>query len=294
MTLQRQWTIPLFFLTLIYFSAIAHADEYVTYLHSDIQGSPIMATDEQGNVVWQEDYEPWGSRQVKDPASATTSRGSEVWYTGKEEEANVGMYYYGARWYSPGIGQFTGIDPAEVEIKSPRTFNRYAYANNNPIKYIDPDGRKVEFAQGSTTKFKSQFKQAIQYLNKAGAAASFAELQKSKDTILIEEPNAGSNDMYYDPNTKTIVWDPLSALKTTNGTIQTPALGLGHEGEHALGDIKGTAASAKNIPGDPYNTAEERRVIQGYETKAANKLKEGTRQDHYGSAFQVKCPTCTK
>lgn len=142
MTLQRKWIASLFSLALSLVSASAHAGgEYVTYLHSDIQGSPTMATDEQGKVVWQEEYEPWGARQIKDNASATPSRGSEVWYTGKEEEGSLGLYYYGARWYSPEIGQFYSMDPAEVEVKNPRSFSRYAYASNNPIMYVDPNGR---------------------------------------------------------------------------------------------------------------------------------------------------------
>jgi len=34
-----------------------------------------------------------------------------------------------------------GMDPAGVDPNDPRTFNRFAYANNNPYKYVDPDGR---------------------------------------------------------------------------------------------------------------------------------------------------------
>ena len=36
------------------------------------------------------------------------------------------------------------IDPVKFKARSPVSFNRYAYANNNPYKYVDPDG---EFAQ---------------------------------------------------------------------------------------------------------------------------------------------------
>lgn len=122
-------------------SASGSAAEYVTYLHADVQGSPLLATDEQGQVVWQEEYDPWGARQVKDAASATPGRGSKVWYTGKEEESSLGIYYFGARWYLPSIGEFSSVDPIGVTVGNTRSFSRYAYANNNPIKYVDPDGR---------------------------------------------------------------------------------------------------------------------------------------------------------
>lgn len=44
-----------------------------------------------------------------------------------------------ARYYDPVIGRFYSNDP--VGFKNIHNFNRYAYANNNPYKYIDPDGR---------------------------------------------------------------------------------------------------------------------------------------------------------
>ncbi|HET8730830.1 MAG TPA: RHS repeat-associated core domain-containing protein [Moraxellaceae bacterium] len=84
-----------------------------------------------------------GGREVKDTASATPGRGSKVWYTGKEEEATLGINYYGARWYSPTTGQFASLDPNQLSMKNVRMFSRYAYANNNPIMYVDPDGRQA-------------------------------------------------------------------------------------------------------------------------------------------------------
>jgi RHS repeat-associated protein len=60
-------------------------------------------------------------------------------YNGKELYGGLGWYDYGARYYDPALGRFTGVDkladePEQVD-KSP-----YAYAWNNPIKYDDPEG----------------------------------------------------------------------------------------------------------------------------------------------------------
>lgn len=141
-TLQRQWTTSLFSLILLFLSVFVHAGgEYITYLHPDIQGSPLVATNDQGLVIWQESYAPWGQREIKDTASAYPALGSSIWYTGQEEEQALGLYYYGARWYSPDIAQFYSIDPAPVTVDNPRSFGRYLYGNNNPIRYTDPDGR---------------------------------------------------------------------------------------------------------------------------------------------------------
>jgi uncharacterized protein RhaS with RHS repeats len=45
------------------------------------------------------------------------------------------------RYYDPLIGRFYSNDPVGFTASNPMMFNRYAYANNNPYKYTDPDGR---------------------------------------------------------------------------------------------------------------------------------------------------------
>lgn len=45
------------------------------------------------------------------------------------------------RYYDPIIGRFYSNDPVGFTASNPMMFNRYAYANNNPYKYRDPDGR---------------------------------------------------------------------------------------------------------------------------------------------------------
>lgn len=45
------------------------------------------------------------------------------------------------RYYDPVTGRFYSNDPVGFSADNPMLFNRYAYSNNNPYKYIDPDGR---------------------------------------------------------------------------------------------------------------------------------------------------------
>ena len=113
------------------------AAEKVTYIHNDALGSPVAATDANGKLLWREDYKPYGERIRKE----TAAKGNTLWYTGKPHEENFGLSYFGARWYSPQMGRFTGIDPAGFSEGNVQSFNRYAYANNNPYRYVDPDGR---------------------------------------------------------------------------------------------------------------------------------------------------------
>ena len=45
------------------------------------------------------------------------------------------------RYYDPAIGRLLSVDPATVDTTTASNFNRYNYANNNPYRFTDPDGR---------------------------------------------------------------------------------------------------------------------------------------------------------
>ena len=109
----------------------------VTYFHNDAAGTPLLATDAAGAVVWKETYQPYGGK-LNNQAAAS---GNRIGFAGKPFDNASGLSYAGARYYDPVLGRFMGIDPAAVEPGSVHGFNRYAYANNNPHKYVDPDGR---------------------------------------------------------------------------------------------------------------------------------------------------------
>jgi hypothetical protein len=97
------------------------------------------------------------------------------------------------------------------------------------------------------------------------------------------------NDDHFDPNDDTITWDPYSALRTTTGGRQSPALGLGHEIDHAVESPAREARLSREI--DPrYDTREERRVIRGTEARAARRLGEAVRGDHDGRCYRVRSP----
>ena len=112
----------------------------ITYFHNDVSGTPLVATDASGAVVWKESYRPYGSKWNNAPGSNANAIG----YTGRPYDANTGLSYMGARYYDPVLSRFMAIDPLSPQADELHSFNRYAYANNNPYKYVDPDGR---FAQ---------------------------------------------------------------------------------------------------------------------------------------------------
>jgi RHS repeat-associated protein len=104
------------------------------YYHPDHLGSTTLITDEDGNVVEETFYEPFG---------AVTSGGtSDVkLYTGQFADDINNQYYYGARYYNPHIGKFMQPDPVIQAVYDPQFLNHYAYVRNNPYLLIDPNGK---------------------------------------------------------------------------------------------------------------------------------------------------------
>lgn len=101
------------------------------------------------------------------------------------------------------------------------------------------------------------------------------------------------NDDHFDPRTDTIAWDPHSALRTTGGGRQSPALGLGHEIDHAVESPARERRLALRSCRH-YDDAEEKRVITGSERHAARTLGEGVRYDHSGTTYWVAAPEATR
>ncbi len=134
------------------------------------------------------------------------------------------------------------------------------------------------------------YEQAKHYLLRDPLEAKlFNELEHSPDGRTYRLAINHWNDDHFDPNDNEIAWDPYSALRTTRGGSQSPALGLGHEVDHAVED-PATAERLRNTPDPRYDTAEERRVITGSETHAARTLGESVRYDHRGTTYRVSSP----
>lgn len=115
----------------------------------------------------------------------------------------------------------------------------------------------------------------------------FARLESSTRRFRLSINHRG--DDHFESATDTIAWDPCSALRTTRGGTQSPALGLGHEIAHATESPAREALLSNRLrPG--YDNAEEARVIRGSERHAARTLGEAARFDHRGNLYRVRTP----
>jgi RHS repeat-associated protein len=110
-----------------------------TYMHTDLLGSPVVATDTTGALTARENYQPWGQQLLLGGAAGNT-----LWFTGKSHDWDSKLSYFGARYYDVTLGRFMGVDPQDFDEANLHGFNRYAYGNNNPYKFKDPNGEVAE------------------------------------------------------------------------------------------------------------------------------------------------------
>jgi len=131
------------------------ADAKVAYLTADHLGSPRINTDANGNVTARHDYHPFGeaigtlaavhgSPQPRTATLGYTTDTVRKQFTGYERDKEINLDFAQARYYSSRLGKFYSVDPANAgaDEEYPQSWNGYAYGGNNPILFVDPDGRE--------------------------------------------------------------------------------------------------------------------------------------------------------
>lgn len=127
-------------------------------------------TGSNGAVVSRHDYQPFGEELFAGMGGRTSAQGYSSQtdtlrqkFTGYERDGETGLDYAHARYYSSTQARFTSADPYDINmvrqyepdyekankllyryITNPLRWNRYSYALNNPLRYVDPTGEKEE------------------------------------------------------------------------------------------------------------------------------------------------------
>ena len=112
----------------------------VKYFLRDHLGSVrVIVNAANGGVQERNDYYPFGSRVANSTFPISTNRHK---YNGKEEQTTGDLKYldYGARMYDANLGRWHSLDPLAKKYYS---LSPYNYCANNPLKYIDPDGKRI-------------------------------------------------------------------------------------------------------------------------------------------------------
>jgi RHS repeat-associated protein len=181
--------------------------------------------------------------------------------SGKERDAETGLDYFGARYYSEAQGRFIGPDPLLNSGRpwNPQTWNRYAYTLNNPLGFTDPTGLYEWGGCAGSTKdcdnYKKQFETALDKLKEARDSYD----KKSREYKRLDAawnsygkkntPNgvtvgfdtvagdlAGKTDPLGDLKSFAVTLDPSKWSKDIINASKYLAADVAHEGTHIVDD----------------------------------------------------------
>jgi len=270
----------------------------------------------KGEVIQTMNYYPFGAEFCDNSTKNYTQKHK---YNGKEFDNMHGLnsYDYGARQYNPVTARWDRIDPLAEKYYST---SPYVYCMNNPVRYIDPDGKQLIIWYGPKDNVKSftfsgfhgkksisipndpfvkAVIQAYLYNCKNGGGDQLKRAVSRKEKIYIEDAriyNEGENEFSLQGHQNTIDWNPDCGIITSEGGFQSAATILEHEADHANDNVDNSQKhrDRQNAPDPQYKNEEERRVITESETKTAKCNGEAVRSDHKGTPYRTCSPTSTK
>ncbi|MDQ0950330.1 RHS repeat-associated protein [Streptomyces phaeochromogenes] len=107
----------------------------LSWIAGDHNGTANVQVDAATQRVTRRQMKPFG----EDRGTAATAWVGERGFVGGIEDP-TGLTHLGAREYDPTTGRFISVDPV-ADLKDPQQINGYAYSNNNPVTFADPDGK---------------------------------------------------------------------------------------------------------------------------------------------------------
>jgi len=107
----------------------------LNWVLTDQINSTTVTASATGDLNSEIRYTAFGTIRYENGITPTDYR-----YTGQLQQAVIGLDYYNARWYDPELGRFVQADTVIANANDPASYDRYAYAGNNPISNSDPTG----------------------------------------------------------------------------------------------------------------------------------------------------------
>jgi RHS repeat-associated protein len=233
-----------------------------SYLTSDHLGSTRIVTNSTGGVKARHDYLPFGEELGSSTGVRTfgmgysQSDGLKQKFTGKERDAESGMDYFLARYYSSAQGRFTSLDPVALTVgrlTDPQQINLYAYTRNNPLAFIDPTGEIIAFADKEA---REKFENYEKFLNTDTKkyAAELNTLNQLKNSEVEYQINVGGNFAEGAEGNLTSdgsrVFVSISNVGGPSGEVFSLNSRFAHELEHARQFENGEFAFVRNQAGE--------------------------------------------
>jgi RHS repeat-associated protein len=144
------------------------------YYHQDGLGSVVGLSNNVDTTTVTQRFDAWGN------VLASTGAIPQYGYTGREPD-ETGLVYYRARYYDSMIGRFTQRDP--IGLKG--GINRYAYVNENPINFTDPQGLQLLNPESTNT-----VTQQMCYFNTTDYSTSLFDFSSGVTTSVVRSSNA--------------------------------------------------------------------------------------------------------
>ena len=122
------------------------------FYNKDHLGNIREIVDKNGNIIQKTDYYPYGTPILFDPFTINDTS-HPYKYNGKELDMMHGLntYDYGARQYYSALPLWDRVDPLAEKYYS---ISPYAYCANNPVNFVDPDGKeKKKYLNAYETKY---------------------------------------------------------------------------------------------------------------------------------------------
>ena len=191
-----------------YYNEIGDHFAYV----KDLQGNVRVTVDQNGNVVEAVDYYPYGMVMEKGNEIATGVQPYK--YGSKQLDRRFGYdsYDFEARVYDPALGRFTQPDPLAWDTPE---ISPYVYCAANPIRYVDPSGKVVQFADGVLDMLGDSFMQLME--ESTIFKTIYNSLDKSDIVYYVDVgPTPKNATAYYNTENKSITINPLLVSNTNS------------------------------------------------------------------------------
>ena len=269
------------------------APQYHFYIQDHLGNNRVIAnaggTKEQVNH-----YYPFGGLF----GQSTNGDVQRYKYNGKELDRMHGIdwYDYGARHMSPDAGRFTTMDPLAEKYYN---ISPYAYCANNPVRFIDKDGRKIVMSTNNSQDFNNQYQNAVRYLKEHECSDIIEYLENVETEIVIKEIGSeGQNYTNRRLGTNEIGWKAKEGLLTDTGQKISPAIRLFHEFVHQEHKLKDPEEFLKNTEKNNsiFHTKDDENIILNEETTAARNCGEipmdvFSRESHGGIPYNTSNST---
>ncbi len=218
----------------------------VSYVLANYEGTPVLSTDDKGDIVEMDITDVFGNYVMRDQRkdNAYHNKG----YTSHEFDDVTGLNYAHARYLSAPMHSFMSVDPiiyslTQDYLSDPQQMNSYAYARNNPVVYIDPTGlykkETGEVEKGDT------LSEILKIINKANSTNYTLTTLQNLNKQITNVNKIYPGQIIKPNNSVPDVSRPLDSANKTNGAIAS-----GANGKAINNNIK---TNANSTPG--YNTS---------------------------------------